>query len=315
MALGLQNYEFLDSCVDGSGKATVALTAGSPVYAIPLSQCWTKARAARECWAVAKSLLEALARNPDSSILKADSTWICLHLAFDKQNRPPSKSARATLLSNLPQGVSGMHCKSDFDALALELGQEVMASMALTYASYSWARSVLDSFGLIFHSESGEKVEALVPGIECFQSVEDSEAAPSPSDVRLETSDANFSEPTVVVYAKQGYGRGDPIQWHSMRKYKAPGVACVVKFPYEDCGKSVMDNLCTLLGGSPSSKPGDCCAVNEDAPVQVCLEEGKSLVNVTLRLTREKPLPGKDVMSLLGVGIGRSRCAWSMHER
>ena len=37
----------------------------------------------------------------------------------------------------------------------------------------------------------------------------------------------------------------------------------------------------------------------DDAPVQVIMEEGKSMVKVTLHLTKEKPPPGKDV-SLLG---------------
>jgi hypothetical protein len=193
--------------------------------------------------------------------------------------------------------------KAEFAALTLELGEEVIESLHLDYEKYIWARSVLDAYGLIFMASSGEKVEALVPGVELLSQIGGSEAAPRPSNVRLETSDANFSEPTVVVYANKSYSCGDHVQWQSMRQYRVPGVACVVKFPYEDCGKSVADNLCNLLGGSPIPKPGDSCAVDEDVPVQVCLEGGKSCVNVTLRFTQDKPLPSKDIISLIGVGL------------
>ena len=53
------------------------------------------------------------------------------------------------------------------------------------------------------------------------------------------------------------------------RVLPAEVVPWVVTFPYADSGKAVMDSLCSLLGGAWTSKPGDSCPAEEDAPVQV----------------------------------------------
>eukprot|EP00435_Cladocopium_sp_Y103_P062788 s738_g24.t1 len=75
--------------------------AGAPLLAIALADCWTKA-AAQRCPAVNAALTAAARRNPGAEVLTRESTWIAVHLLYQRKH-----STEESLVSQLRQIFAG----------------------------------------------------------------------------------------------------------------------------------------------------------------------------------------------------------------
>lgn len=242
----------------GRMTCTEATPSGAPLLALPLAACWTQAAATAECAPVATALSAAVARNPSSSLLRADHTWIALHILHEKQRGGSARDDRKahlalfppspeTLLSWSARDLEALHgsrwqeatkqrmveVMTDFHKLVAELGPAIVSDLGLDAEGYTWARQVVQNLGMNFVAPDGTTMLLVAPGLELLAADED--VAPSAEGARLEFTAG--STPTLVLYATKQYQPGDAVA------LSHAGVACSTGFRLLGCGQ--------LLEGNP----------------------------------------------------------------
>mmetsp|Transcript_154832 Transcript_154832/g.288666 ORF Transcript_154832/g.288666 Transcript_154832/m.288666 type:complete len:1556 (-) Transcript_154832:81-4748(-) len=291
MALKSYDYSMNKLVAKGSGMVTgEAVPAGAPLLSIPLTKCWTKSRATKDCWPVAKALQEASVRNPTSALLKADATYIMMHLIYDKKQMPTSADRKA-YLGQLPTASVEVPAtaKSDYDTLALELGPGVVSTLGLTYDGYLWASQVCAKFGLVFAVEGGSMM-VLAPGFELLGGGESAAIAKVEDDC-------------LYLMAEKAYSSGAKVGFAGTVS-KPQSVSVSMKLFDTPMTRGLVDKLMGLLAGTEVAPvPGCIMPTEPPKPIVAVSEGGATKFEVTLELTREKPLPSTDIMQLLGVAV------------
>lgn len=292
MALKSYEYSMNKLVAKGSGMVTgEAVPVGAPLLAIPLTKCWTKSRAIKDCWPVAKALQEASVRNPSSALLKAEATYVKMHLIYDNKKKTPSSADRKAYLGQLPTASVEVPAaaKSDYDALALELGPGVASTLGLTYDDYKWACQVCAKFGLCFAVEGGSMM-VLAPGFELLGGGESAAIA-------------KIEDDSLYLIAEKAYSSGAKVGFAGTIS-KPQSVSVSMKLFDTPMTRGLVDKLMGLLAGTEVAPVTGCIMPTEPPkPVVAVSEGGTTKFEVILELTRDKPLPSTDVMQLLGVGI------------
>ena len=231
---------------------------------------------------------------------------------------------------------------ADFRALEAELGPAASEALGLDRAGYSWARLVLEEFGLRFLSRGGAEVTVLAPGLELLAAPPTSGAPPGAAGARLEVW-SEAAQPALVLYAEADLYPGDRVS------LSHGGLACgngerllgrgwlLEPNPYDslqlplalrmDAASQDSPELAELAErvaqaleedvafGAPPRGPGEALslgALGGRLPVRLravepgalSLQEGPvSELGATLCLTAERPLPGRAALVLLGVAL------------
>jgi len=302
------------------------LEAGTPLLVVPLSKCWTKARAASECVLLTKALREATCRNPDCQLLTADSTWIALHLVHDLHLGSEMPRERKEFLALMPdnkgtllswsdqdtqrlQGstwhkkvVEGkLQVQRDFEALAMELGPEVVRQLGLQSDLYFIACKVLRQYGMRYLAADRLAQDVLVPGLGLFESAEG-----VPRDLRVDVSAVGAcTEPHVVLYAAKSYRPCESVKIAFTGDYQDQDyVDLKLQLPYVGFASSAIKDLANAITcEAAEQRPGIQLPQGQADMFEPFVEGGKQMVQVTLRLTLDDPLPSRRVMRLVGLCI------------
>lgn len=287
-------------------------------------------------------MLAAELRNPESELLQADVTWIVMHMLHAKGSKDAVWSARLSSLpmdvdsmytwsDEDLKALKGSRWQqeavrrrdqlsADFRTLALEFGPDVIAKLGLQERDYCWARQVVEKFGMSFVGKNGSAITLLAPGMELFES----DDAPQQGIAGAQLEFDKGPNPVLVLYATKDYTIGErPRLYHrglacdNGRLLMSHGVLmesnpwdCVeicMTFGYNEDVRPTLKGLVQDLSNEPTQmQPGDCLPadmVEGWMPVRLLKEGGDSKVQVNIRITKDTPLPSKDIMCVLGIAL------------
>mmetsp|Transcript_9725 Transcript_9725/g.17104 ORF Transcript_9725/g.17104 Transcript_9725/m.17104 type:complete len:1701 (-) Transcript_9725:124-5226(-) len=350
MASPLSSFGYVVNKLDSNLKCADDVSVGCPLLALPIESCWTKEAVTKECPAVANAISSALDSNPESETLDADSTWISLHMMYESKKGDSATPIRREHLKTLPSLVETLlawsddeleslkgsrwcseakRCKAqildDFDALVSVLGSTAVSTLGLNKDDYSWARQIIQQYGLHFTSGNGSAQLLVAPGLDLLSP--DESTVPGAEAAVLEAISPTNS--MLVMYAEKSYSKGDPVPL-SVAK-----LACSNGCRLMGCGKLLSPNPCDSAelplimpvdlislyseeyialvvegaaalftdGLPPKPKPGGCMsadALNGEMPVKMIEHEGRRALSLCVRFSKSQLVPSTRALLALG---------------